>query len=181
MIYDSITPNLGFPNSSVGKSLQWRRPWFDSWAGKIPWRRERLPTPVFWPGNSMDCTVCGVAKSWTWLSDFHFHFSLSTPNFETVYLLYSFAVANWIWTHLYLVTTKAETMISLINLIWLVFCRMSLYQSCYSTRLQLGVPGRKITEWRASLITARVNAISMTYHHWCWLSSCAEVMLATLF
>ena len=27
------------------------RPWFDSWGGKIPWRRERLPTPVFWPGE----------------------------------------------------------------------------------------------------------------------------------
>ena len=24
--------------------------------------------------NSMDCIVHGVAKSWTWLSDFHFHF-----------------------------------------------------------------------------------------------------------
>ena len=24
---------------------------FDSWVGKIPWRRERLPTPVFWPGE----------------------------------------------------------------------------------------------------------------------------------
>ena len=24
-----------------------RRPWFDSWVGKIPWRRDRLPTPVF--------------------------------------------------------------------------------------------------------------------------------------
>ena len=24
---------------------------FDSWVGKIPWRRERLPTPVFWPGS----------------------------------------------------------------------------------------------------------------------------------
>ena len=23
----------------------------DAWAGKIPWRRERLPTPVFWPGE----------------------------------------------------------------------------------------------------------------------------------
>ena len=23
--------------------------------------------------NSMACMVCGVAKSWTWLSDFHFH------------------------------------------------------------------------------------------------------------
>ena len=25
---------------------------FNSWIGKIPWRRERLPTPVFWPGES---------------------------------------------------------------------------------------------------------------------------------
>ena len=23
--------------------------WFDPWVGKIPWRIERLPTPVFWP------------------------------------------------------------------------------------------------------------------------------------
>ena len=21
------------------------------WVGKIPWRREQLPTPVFWPGE----------------------------------------------------------------------------------------------------------------------------------
>ena len=26
----------------------WARPGFDPWVGKIPWRRERLPTPVFW-------------------------------------------------------------------------------------------------------------------------------------
>ena len=31
--------------------LQCGRPGFDSWVGKIPWRRERLPTPVFWPGE----------------------------------------------------------------------------------------------------------------------------------
>ena len=24
---------------------------FDSWVGKVPWRRDRLPTPVFWPGE----------------------------------------------------------------------------------------------------------------------------------
>ena len=24
---------------------------FDPWVGKIPWRRERLPPPVFWPGE----------------------------------------------------------------------------------------------------------------------------------
>ena len=27
--------------------LQCERPWFDSWVGKIRWRRDRLPTPVF--------------------------------------------------------------------------------------------------------------------------------------
>ena len=31
--------------------LQCRRPGFDPWFGKIPWRREQLPTPVFWPGE----------------------------------------------------------------------------------------------------------------------------------
>ena len=25
--------------------------WFDPWVGKVPWRRERLPTLVFWPGE----------------------------------------------------------------------------------------------------------------------------------
>ena len=29
--------------------LQCRRLGFDPWVGKIPWRRESLPTPVFWP------------------------------------------------------------------------------------------------------------------------------------
>ena len=27
------------------------RPGFNPWVGKIPWRREWLPTPVFWPGE----------------------------------------------------------------------------------------------------------------------------------
>ena len=29
--------------------LQCRRPRFNSWVRKICWRRDRLPTPVFWP------------------------------------------------------------------------------------------------------------------------------------
>ena len=89
----------------------------DTWVGKIRWRRDRLPIPVFlgfpcgsagkesscnvgdlglipglgrfpgegkgyplhYPGleNSMDCIVHGVAKSWTPLSDFHFHFPMN--------------------------------------------------------------------------------------------------------
>ena len=31
--------------------LQCGRPGFDPWVGKIPWRRERLPIPVFCPGE----------------------------------------------------------------------------------------------------------------------------------
>ena len=31
--------------------LQCEKPGFNPWVGKIPWRRERLPTPVFWPGE----------------------------------------------------------------------------------------------------------------------------------
>ena len=31
--------------------LPCERPGFDAWVGKMPWRRERLPTPVLWPGE----------------------------------------------------------------------------------------------------------------------------------
>ena len=41
---------------------------FDPWVGKIPCRRERLPTGL---ENSMDCTVHRVTKSQTRLSNFH--------------------------------------------------------------------------------------------------------------
>ena len=44
---------LGFHCGSTGKRicLRSRRPGFNSWVGKIPWRREKLPTPVSWPGE----------------------------------------------------------------------------------------------------------------------------------
>ena len=35
----------------VKNLLQCGRPGFSPWVGKIPWRRERLPIPVFWPGE----------------------------------------------------------------------------------------------------------------------------------
>ena len=31
--------------------MQCRRSGFNPWVGKIPWRREQIPTPVFWPGE----------------------------------------------------------------------------------------------------------------------------------
>ena len=44
--------------------------WVEPWVRKIPWRREWLLTPVFWPGEfhgqgAWWATVHGVAKSWT--------------------------------------------------------------------------------------------------------------------
>ena len=44
---------MGFPCGSAGKesTCKYGRPEFDPWVGKIPWRKERLPTPVFWPSE----------------------------------------------------------------------------------------------------------------------------------
>ena len=43
---------MGFPGSSAGKKSTCNAgdP-FDSSVGEIPWRRDRLPIPVFWPGE----------------------------------------------------------------------------------------------------------------------------------
>jgi len=54
--------------------VQSRRPGFNSWVRKIPWRRKWQLTPVFLPGESHGrgawwATVHGVANSQTQLSD----------------------------------------------------------------------------------------------------------------
>ena len=44
--------------------LQWGRPGFDPWVGKIPWKRKRLPTPAFWPGEFHELhSPCGHTES----------------------------------------------------------------------------------------------------------------------
>ena len=45
--------------------LAGRRHWFNSWVRKIPWRRDRLPTPVFmgFPGGSAGKeSACNVGE-----------------------------------------------------------------------------------------------------------------------
>ena len=43
---------VGFPCGSAGKDPPAvRETWVNPWVGKIPWRRERWPTAVFWPGE----------------------------------------------------------------------------------------------------------------------------------
>ena len=52
---------LGFRCGCAGKESARHagRPGLDLWVGKVPWRRERLPAPVFWPGE-----VQGVNSPW---------------------------------------------------------------------------------------------------------------------
>ena len=76
---------LGFPDSSnsIVSCLQCRKPGFNSWVRKIPWRREWQPTPVSCLENPMDggawwATVYGVTKSQTRLNDFT-HFQSILP------------------------------------------------------------------------------------------------------
>ena len=54
----STGEGIGYPQEYSGRPwwlswlrirLQCGRPGFNPWVGKIPWRREHLPTPVFWP------------------------------------------------------------------------------------------------------------------------------------
>ena len=67
---------MGFPPSSVGKESACNAGdlGFNSWVGKIPWRRKWQPTPVFLSGESYgqrsltDYSSWG-RKSWTRLSD----------------------------------------------------------------------------------------------------------------
>ena len=62
---------LASPSGSDGKKkkncLQCRRPRFNPWIGKIPWRREWLPIPVFFPGefHGDKSLMAGFAKSQT--------------------------------------------------------------------------------------------------------------------
>ena len=73
---------LFFPGGSVSKEstsnagdhLQCRRPGFDPWLRKIPWRRKWQPTPVFLPGKSHEQRgLVGYSpwgrRSWTQFSD----------------------------------------------------------------------------------------------------------------
>ena len=63
--------------------LQSGKPGLDPWVGKIPWRRECLPTPVFWPGEFHGLyTPWGHKESDTP----HFHPSDSFPSSSTLLL-----------------------------------------------------------------------------------------------
>ena len=62
---NTIQWNQGFPGGSDDKDcVQGRRPTFDPWVGKIPWRRNWQPTPVSLPGESHGERNLGYCSQW---------------------------------------------------------------------------------------------------------------------
>ena len=70
-----VTLLLGFPDGLAGKGSTWKARDLGSIPGLEKSPREENCYPLQYSGleNAMDCIVHAVAKSWTWLSDFHFH------------------------------------------------------------------------------------------------------------
>ena len=67
---------MGFPCGSAGKESACNAGDLDSIPrlGRFPGEGKGYPFHYFGLENSMDCTIHGVAKSQTRLSDFYFHF-----------------------------------------------------------------------------------------------------------
>ena len=68
---------------SLAQTVKNRRCEFDPWVGKITWKRKCQPSPIVLPGEfhghreAWRARVHRVTKSWTPLSDWHFHFFFS--------------------------------------------------------------------------------------------------------
>ena len=83
----SLNAAWGFPSDSDGKRicLQYRRPGFDLWVEKTPWRREWQPTPVFLPGEFQGQRSLVGYSPWVqrvghdWATNISLHFTSPFP------------------------------------------------------------------------------------------------------
>ena len=90
--------SFGLPCGQLVKNLPaMGGPGFNLWVGRIPWKREQLPIPIFWPGEFHgefhgQRSLAGYSpwswKSQTQLSDFHFTSLLFTSSSSTFCSLY---------------------------------------------------------------------------------------------
>ena len=92
---------FGLPYTSVGKesSCNVRDLGSIPGLGRSPGEGKSYPLQYSGLENSMDCIVHGVAKSQTWLSDFHFHFSsyLSSTDGWMESRLQRLVIVWWRW------------------------------------------------------------------------------------
>ena len=76
--------------------MQCRRSGFNPWVGKIPWRREQIPTPVFWPGEFHGLYIpwgCKESDTTEWFS---LHWLYIYLSFKQTYLWESLSDPVWI-------------------------------------------------------------------------------------
>ena len=85
---------LGFPCGSAGKESACNGADLGSIPGlaRSPGEGKGYPLQYYGMENSMDYTVHGVAKSQTWLSYFHFHFT-----FHLVFNLEQLGISQRFW------------------------------------------------------------------------------------
>ena len=107
-----------------------RGPEFDPWVGKNPWRRDQLPTPVFWPGEfhelyspwgckesdvterlSLSPYTIGIFCPHSLLSIFPFFFLIFSKSF-----IYNYRLYFLLWR----VALLASTYLSIISFVFLV-------------------------------------------------------------
>ena len=90
---------------------------FDLWVGKIPWKRERLPTPVFWPGkfHGPSMGLQRVGHNWTTFTFTYFKYFARVPKgFCTWFLhllhfqLNKIKIFQSIWIYIHWVRNKAN-------------------------------------------------------------------------
>ena len=106
---------MGFPGGSDGKesACKCRKPGFDPWVGKIPWRRQWLPTPYSCLENSMDrgarqaMSMGSQRVRYDWTTNTHTHTHIYTQTH----------ISPWKLNDVFIVYTKGmEVGISL--LLW---------------------------------------------------------------
>ena len=113
---------MDFPCGSTGKESPCKAGDLGLIPGlrRSPGERKDYPlqnTSAFWPGNSMDCTVHGVAKIQTWLSNFHFTFSSWSP-LTLSYLLSSLYNSVDLWVFL----AVENCFIIILGILFFVLC-----------------------------------------------------------
>ena len=92
--------------SDLKSTFQYRRCGFDPGLGRYPGEEKGYPLQYSGLENSMDSIVHGVAKSWTQLSDFHFHYKTDLnyeaalqPGPQEQLIILFISSTNIYWSH----------------------------------------------------------------------------------
>ena len=103
--------------------LQCERPGFDPWVGKVPWRRQWLPNPLFWPGEFQQSMRLQKVNWANLLFTFTFHCAgVLKPGGKWAYI-YIFSVIARVnnLTQIFLTETTEGFLQWIINSMWVTW------------------------------------------------------------